>query len=1263
MDTIFTVHNTDLERLSAEQAVDLFRELLWAEATTTGIAKNLINVPSAITVQDGGVDAEVQNAPIAGGQGLIKQGLTRYQIKTGSFSLSGDAHVKDILFRKDATDLKPRIKSCLDIGGTLVVVLFGWDNPETQDTQVKQKFIQHLRAADGQYADAKIEVWRQNNLRSFLSKFPSLALSVTGHDHALLQSHRSWSRQDDMLRDFVGGVPQHESIETLRTELRKETRAVHVRVWGEAGIGKTKLVLEATRADDISPLVVYCDAASKFRDSSLMNELMREDNSFSVVLVVDECDSDSRSYIWNKFKHCGPRIKLVSIYSELDPATGDLVYIDAPPLVKEQVLAILQSYDLPKDQAERWSDLCGGSPRVAHVIGANSRNNGGNLLMPLDTVNVWARWVEGSDPPDAEIVRQRKLVLRYISLFKRFGYRKPLVAEAQAVAKLVEQADRNVTWPRFQEIITNLRQRKILQGETTLYVTPRALHVWLWLDWWTIYGETFDFDEFTKQLPPALVEWFMEMFVYAAGSEASAKSVSDLLGPHGPFRHEDSLRSEAGARFFLKLSEADPKSALACLKRTVGEWSKDKLLQFTDGRRQVVWALQNIAVWRDLFHEAVLLLLALGEAENEHGISNNASGVFTSLFAVGPGPVASTEAPAEERLSIIRNAISSDSGERRRLAIAACSVMLEARHWARFSDPENQGLRPKAHLWVPKTYGEWYDACRLAWQLLREAIDNLPEGDRSLALDRLIERARGLTSVPNLADMVIDTVRDLASKDYVDKKKILGQAIEILHYDGEALPDKTRKKWEEIRDELTGSDFSALMRRYVGMDLLEDRFDEQGNRIDQAQPKIERLAQQAVDDAGLLMGELPWLVTSDAENGFGFGYALGERDVASKFLPVLLDAQKSAGSTSSLYLLGGYFRALREKDAQAWESQLDALARDPQTVVWVPEITWRSGTLSDMAARRVLQLAQLGTIAIRDFRMFAFGGVIRGLSKEMFEEWISYLLDSPVEVAVPIALDLYTMYYHDRAPGTELPEKLTSRLLTHDILFQAGPFGRFHMEVYDWAVIGRGFLRDHPEASLVVAEKMLEHWGEEGSIIEGFHSEANTLLNAIARRFPREVWLLVTRFLGPPIDARAFHIREWLRGDDAFQSGAGGMLEAFPPDELWQWVDGDADRRAWYAASFVPASLFRIDGKVCLARELLIRYGEREEVRRNLMANFSTEGWSGSESEHYRRKRDQLLDFVRDETEERVKHWIDEYVSGLNEQINVAVIREEREES
>lgn len=79
--------------MSPQEAVDLFRELLWAEATTLGIGKNLINVPSAITVTDGGIDAEVQNVQVSGGLGIIKQCLARYQIKTGRFSLRYVAYI------------------------------------------------------------------------------------------------------------------------------------------------------------------------------------------------------------------------------------------------------------------------------------------------------------------------------------------------------------------------------------------------------------------------------------------------------------------------------------------------------------------------------------------------------------------------------------------------------------------------------------------------------------------------------------------------------------------------------------------------------------------------------------------------------------------------------------------------------------------------------------------------------------------------------------------------------------------------------------------------------------------------------------------------------------------------------------------------------------------------------------------------------------------------------------------------------------------
>src|SRR3989442_1447816 len=74
LQSIFDVHEDELARLAPEDAVDLFRRLLWAEATSLKIDLSGINVPSEIDVADGGVDAEVAGVDVKGGLGMIVLG-------------------------------------------------------------------------------------------------------------------------------------------------------------------------------------------------------------------------------------------------------------------------------------------------------------------------------------------------------------------------------------------------------------------------------------------------------------------------------------------------------------------------------------------------------------------------------------------------------------------------------------------------------------------------------------------------------------------------------------------------------------------------------------------------------------------------------------------------------------------------------------------------------------------------------------------------------------------------------------------------------------------------------------------------------------------------------------------------------------------------------------------------------------------------------------------------------------------------------------
>ncbi|MCL5986949.1 MAG: hypothetical protein M1371_10380 [Actinobacteria bacterium] len=1255
---IFTVENEDLLRLNPQESVDFFKELLWAEARSEGISLGKIIISSWVNVPDGGIDVHIERNELSSKSGLIFEGYTGYQIKSGSnFKPWQKSDIKRLLFR-NTVPLKEHlgisIRNCLDNNGTYVLVCFGKEINDRQYIKTKNNLNEYFKLCG--YRNVKIEIWGLTQLIGFSKIYPSLSLKLKGFSQPNFQSHQSWLMQDDMKSSFKASAALDEIIATIRSELRKNKDALHIRICGEPGIGKTRLVLEATLDKDLYPLVIYCNSATKFRDSELMNKILMTDNLFTVILVVDECDPDSRSYIWNPLKSRGRRIKLVSIDNDYDPTSGNILYIEMPSLEPEQICSIIQDYGVPRDQVERFVELCGGSPRVAHVIGWNLKNNPEDILKPLDTVNIWDRYIEGYDNPNDIEVKQRKLVLRYISLFKKFGYSDSFLHEAKAISNLITQADPQITWAKFQEIVNKLRKRKILQGETTLYITPKALHIWLWKEWWEDYGRNFDFQKISESIPQSLLEWFFEMFEYAKQSQVATKTVDNLLGANGPFKKHNYLRTELGANFFLALSKAKPESAMDFLENTVGKWAKEELLNFTTGRRDVVWALQKIAVWEHLFVRAANLLLALGEAENEP-YGNNASGIFKDLFQL----ITTTEASPIVRFPVLKEAIYSNSKERRILALDACDAALKTGNFIRMIGAEYQGIQIAPKIWIPKTYNELCeDYHHRVWRLLYERLDDLPDDERDKDIEILFHHASGLAQISNLSNMVIDTLINISQKPYGNKREILSHIIKTIHYDGKKLPENIKSRLEQLRDELTGTDFSSLMKRYVGMQLWEDEYDEKGKKIDAVKAQIERLAGEVIASPELLESELCWLVTEEAQNGYAFGYELGKKDDGFSLLPRLLDAQRNANIKSSEYFLGGYLRAVFEKDKKKWEDILNNIVFDERLAKLVPKLVWRSG-ISDKAALHILNLLKQGVIKPNEFGIFRYGSVVTKLSEPIFKKWIEFLISLIDIDSISIALDLYYFYYLFNKPERKLPLQLTLKLLLHPSLFKKRESGtRGQMDDYHWTKIAMKFTELFPDESFKIAYKSLEHFGEDGTIVEGFFSQTQKVINEITKLYPEKIWEAITKYLGPPIDSRAFYIKEWLHGGEHTPSGEEGILPVFPSNIIWQWVKENEEKRAWYLTSIVPNTLFREEGKICWARDVLIRYGDRKDVRNELMANFSTEGWSGPGSLHYQKKKEDLLKFKENEDDENVKHWIDEYVKSIDEDIKREKIEEER---
>ena len=369
------------------------------------------------------------------------------------------------------------------------------------------------------------------------------------------------------------------------------------------------------------------------------------------------------------------------------------------------------------------------------------------------------------------------------------------------------------------------------------------------------------------------------------------------------------------------------------------------------------------------------------------------------------------------------------------------------------------------------------------------------------------------------------------------------------------------------------------------------------------------------------------------------------------------------GANASIYFLGGYFRAIFDENVLQWEEQLDALVDDSILNVAIPELTQRSG-LTARAGWRILELATSGIIGVNHFGIFVYGKTVENLSDEAFTAWIEFLLGSVEKTAASIALQLYYYYYDFQKSEPTLPPDLTLRLLVRPFLFEAlNPHQLNRMTDIYWTEIGKAFLQQFPEKSLELVEPMLSHFGQKGSIF-GQYSETCSVLDQITKQYPVEVWEQVSKHLEDQTNvSRAVSLEQWLgEGGGSSRKNRLGALTLIPPEKIWEWVDKDIENRVWYLAyRLMPKTLSVEEWQTSLVRAFLVRYGEREDVRRNLRANYSTEVWHGPLSLHCENKQQQLLRLKDEEDNENIKRWIDEFVEELEERIEHAKIGEERE--
>lgn len=1265
----FDVKTDDLMQIDASQAVALFRQLLVIEAGIAGIPLTWVNVPGAINVADGGIDADVSGwTGIPLPAGLISEGLNCYQIKTGAFSASIPSEIRSLLVQpkfavgklkctKD--ELQPRVLSCFEKGGTFVVVLFGTDLVGSADDHGATQISEFMATIDPKFAKVFVRIIRANQLCSAIKVLaPGMAMHlnrVQGYDEAIFFDLSFMAESCEL---EVNGYLQTIELDSAAEQITRAADGIngfqHVRVLGDAGAGKTHLIFRALNASKFSGCVLYCRNSEQASESGPMMALRQMARKTMIILVADDCDLDDAEALTALFKNLATKMLLVTANNVAEAASAhfNTQVIDVPKLSQPLIADIFKSYRIPPDIADWLATLCEGSPRAAHRLGQYIQNNPSlqtaDQLAHLD--RLWDRFVCSPHNIDSDAGRDRLVVMRTLALFRQVAWETADGAVVQAaVLDVLKRLDPGFSQLRLLNSVRDLRKKRVLQGPKTLLISPKLLHVAMWKSWFEEYSLAVNVFDLRKGLEVRMQQHFDAMLMFARESKAATAWADRLMGEGGMFSSLVSYNTPSGASLFFAIAQARPKAALRLFATALGRSTVENRQKFTgEARRTAVHRLEQLAIPAETFLEAAQCLLLLAEAENESW-SNNATGVFISLFGLGYGPIAASELSPIGKIDYLKKLLCIDVPPRRKIAVRALIKSLDP-FMSRISIDEEIGLRRLPERWTPETYDELHDAYAAHLSLLIDAIEYLPSEEASEAAKGILSHVRSLVLIVPLTTAVLAFLRSAVTMPGL-RDECIETVVATLHYESKVLPEFVKTELQAILAELTESSFANKLRRHAGMKLIEDNFDDDGEYSDAAGPELVQLAAEVMAVPEVLAPELEWLVTDQAKNGFQFGSLLGQMDDLDLW-PTIAWAWISAGENRSDFFVGGYLSALHGKKPDLWEQLIEDLLANDEIRSSVTGLVWRSG-MSDRIARALLALAKLGKIDPKAFWVFIYGGVVSQLPPDVLDGIIDLLIDNHDPNAPSAAMEILESRLHGHPDQFSALSPRIERVLNSVGFVEGGAIKHSsHTLLYRWNKMANRLLDLDPNAGVKLAVRCIASFANDNSVTAGYHPEPLKFLTKAAKLNPSAVWQAIAHKLETQQkEVGTWHLLHWLRGGLSAGNAGEAALDAIPVSAVFNWVDTDVGARSWLLAEHCPPIVSTPQEPPTFARLMLERYGAIEEVRRSLHANYLSGAWRGPASEHFGRKLTAIIAHIDVETNDNVRMWLNEQRERL--EINV----------
>ena len=519
--------------------------------------------------------------------------------------------------------------------------------------------------------------------------------------------------------EFEPDAPRLAAIGAIRQHVAVRDEPNAILVYGDTGVGKSRLVYEALSQDGVRERVLVAPDPIGWHQG-LLSDIANTPGS-SLILVVDDCDADERRRLNNLVGLCQGRIRLITTgpRATRERAVEDRRRLELPPLEAQASKNIALSKGLDEQQASLVASLTEGYPGLADALAIALANGA-----PDSTLLERIRADDAIGPVLATLISDDEVpALGLVALFERIGFEGDLALELRLACEVFGIDEASVRGVADREL-----QRFVSTAGRYRRVTPRIFAVWLAARFLELRSTTIA-DELDR-LPEVLRERIVDQMRQFAGDPVVSRTLGVLL-EGAPFTEGAIADVDDGAaRLIHVASIVDPQTAMLTIERIMKGVTTEQLASVRSGRRDLIQAIEVLLWSDDLFERAATAALRLAIAENEQW-SNNATGTVQGMYRVFLG---GTGADYVRRINWTREALETYGQSATRIVIRGLASAFDP-HETRFAT--DFGGRVPPIEWRPATFAEEVAARMSAWELLikiaRDDSDSREAVARTLA--------------------------------------------------------------------------------------------------------------------------------------------------------------------------------------------------------------------------------------------------------------------------------------------------------------------------------------------------------------------------------------------------------------------------------------------------------------------------------------------------------------------------------------------------